>query len=161
MLGISEDAGPDRIKKQEDTDQGKFTIPEPRLRMIFELIHKRLTSQRERSFAVHPPQKLIENPELLKGVLDLEALRLLEFKVVFQDGETQTLSFPELMVLTHQLIFLASQMQDIGAKLEKGGCDDTTVEIHTTLEPGSIMQQATVKALLEKIALSTIPAESL
>jgi hypothetical protein len=161
MVGASENKEPDKIQTRDVASRDSYMISEPRMKVIMDLLHKRMTSQIQRSFAVHPPQKVIDNPELLRGEIDIDSLRDLQFKVAFQDGETQTLAFHELMVLTHELIFVAIQMIDIEAKLSKGGFSEATVEIKTSISPKDIMQPATVQALLEKIEFSAIPAEAI
>ena len=159
MIEGGESRVQDKIKKQNVASQDNFLIPEPRMKMIMDLIGKRMTSESRRSFAVHPPQKLIDNPRLIEGDVNIDELRDLEFKVAFQDGETQTLAFHELMFLTHELIFLAIQMQEIQEKLVKGGFDEVSVQIKNTIAPRDIMQPATVRVLLGKLEFSPAPAE--
>jgi len=161
MIGASEDSGLERIKEQTSDSGCEFAISQERMDLILALLHKRMTSERQRSFAVHPPQQIIDNPMLIKGEINVDALHDLKFKVVFQDGEIQTLAIQELMFLTHQMIFVATEIPDILAKLDKGGFGPINVEVKTTVSVNDIMQPATVKALLEKIEFSTIPAEEI
>ena len=151
----------EQISQEESLPTEKCVIAPERLELIMGLINKRLTSERGRSYAVHPPQVAIEEPALLKGRIELDKIQELNFKIVFQDGEKHTLSLAELMVLTHQLIFLAVEMEEIGQKLEKGGFGPVGVELRTAFSPREIMSRDMVAALLTKIEFSPIPAEAI
>ncbi len=162
ITGASEEKGMEKIKKQVLDPRETYTIPEERMNIILALLNKSMTSHRQRSFAIHPPKQILDNPDLLEGEIDLDLLHNLMFKVAFQDGKTQALAFNELMFLEYGIVFAKSQMQDISEKFSKGEFSETTVEVKTTISPkNDIMQPATVKALLDKIEFSQVAAEAI
>lgn len=148
------------IREKSSVPKGKYCVSKERMGVVSDLIHRRLTTEVECSFAIHPPQHVVDNPQLLSGEVNPEDLGDHKFKVVFQNGTQETLSFVELMVLTYQLVFLAVQMGDIAEKLTKGGFGETTVQLNTTIDVPAIMAPGMVEVLLSKIELSPIPAEA-
>ncbi|MFO7898937.1 MAG: hypothetical protein R6V58_07740 [Planctomycetota bacterium] len=149
------------IRREDSEPEHRYRIGKERMDLIMEVLDKRMTAEVQSSFAVHPPRVLVENPSLLGDALDPQTLADLEFLLVFQDGKSYTFSFVELMVLTHQTIFVALEMQDLEKKLTKGGFGRTEVRIDTRIDPNEIMRLEMVKVLVEKIELSPVPAEAL
>jgi len=151
----------EKIRQESVPPKRVYGISKERMDLILDLVYKRFRSESGHSFAVHPPQAFLDDPSKLGENLDLMALKDAQFKIVFQDGSRHVLTFHELLLFAHQLIFLAVQMNDIAEKLDKGGLGPAEVHIQTSIAPNEIMRPELAKVLISKIEFSHIPAETI
>lgn len=141
--------------KAEDALESRYELSEKEMNAVLDLVHKRATSQRENSYAVHPPKKLLDNPEIAKSDDVIPQLEDSIFTVVFQDGTTVMMSLVELVVFTYNLIVLHYQWQEVARIAKAVG---TEVEQHFNVSfkfsIDELMRPEMVKTLLSKIEFS-------
>lgn len=131
---------------------------------IMELVHKRVASQSQNSFAVHPPKTLLEHPEIAKSDRVIEELEDSAFMIVFQDGTAKLLSFVELMVFTYNLIVLAQQSREIDQMMRSfsgGAGGPVGIKVNFDFSVDQIMRPETVRVLLDKIEFSDVPTDEM
>src|SRR5262249_16012259 len=83
------------------------------------------------------------------------------FVIVFQDGTTRMLTLAELMVFTYDLVFLATQMNDLEKMFRTPPPADTKININTSVNVTQIMRPEMVKCLLTKLAFSEVASDDL
>ena len=147
------------LAKSEPPRNDRFEIPQDRMDLIGRLITKRATDQRFNSFAVHAPRVIIDRPDVIKGEKVVEELEKEQFKIVFQDGTTETLSLAEFVCFTYQLIFISVEMKELAEKLDRGGFGPVQVQISTELSIPDLMKPDMVRALLDKTDFSAVPSD--
>src|SRR5262249_55577463 len=127
---------------------------------ILELVHKRATTEAKNTFAVHPPRKLLERPEIAKSDKVIEELEDSVFVVAFQDGTARMMSLAELMVFTYNLLMLAYQSMEVVQMMQAVPSPGPRgVSVRFTMSIEEVMRPALVKALLEKIEFSKEPSD--
>lgn len=150
-----------RFKRRETkTVNSPYELSKEEMNAIMELVHRRATSQAENTFAVHPPEKLIHHPEILKSDDVVSELERSVFHVVFQDGTRRLMTLVELVVFTYNLIFLAQQMIEIDQMMRATNhTGPTEISVNLTMSIGDLMRPEMVRALLGKIEFSNIPSD--
>lgn len=153
-----------RFRKSESEakePKSEFELTKEEMDGVMELVHRRATTQAQNTFAVHPPQKLIDNPELIKSDNVIDELKDSVFSVVFQDGTAKMLSLPELMAFIYNLIVLAHEWQQL-AKMVAAAQPATPTDINVSFQFAMqhIMTPETVKVLLSKIEMSVTPSDA-
>lgn len=82
------------------------------------------------------------------------------FRVEFEDGASEVLTMPELMVFTHQQIFLKLQMDEFLQQLDKSGVQQSVqASLNTTFNVEQIMHPELVKVLFSKIGFESTASE--
>jgi hypothetical protein len=150
-------------KPSEETEQrlSDFELTKDEMDGVMELVHRRATSQSENTFAVHPPQKLIDNPELMEADIVIDELKDSVFSVVFQDGTAKMLSLPELMAFIFNLIVLKHEWQQLEKMVAAAKpTAPTKFNVSFQFAMQHIMTPETVKALLSKIEFSDTPSDT-
>jgi hypothetical protein len=150
-----------RTSKQPDEGDSEFELTKEEMDDVMELVHIRATSQAENTFAVHPPQKLIDNPEIAQSDNVIDELKESVFTAVFQNGTVKLLSFPELIAFTYNLIVLAHEWQQL-EKMVAAAKPDHPTEFNLSFKFSmrDLMTTETVKALLSKIDFSNTPSDA-
>jgi hypothetical protein len=150
------------VRNAEDEERpSEFELTKDEMNGVMELVSRRATSQGQNSFAIHPPQKLIENPSLLESDSVIDELKDSVFSVVFQDGTAKMLSLPELMAFTFNLIVLAQESKRIEKMVAAVKSDaPTSFNVSFQFAMQHIMTPETVKVLLSKIAFSETPSDA-
>ena len=136
-----------------------FALSREEFKSIMDLLEKRATSQAGNTFAVHPPKKLLERPEIASSDRVIEELEDSVFVVVFQDGTTKLLSLVELMVFTYNLIVLQMQAHEVNEMLRTAPPAETRIQVQFALNLAEIMRPETVKVLLSKIEFSPVASD--
>ena len=126
---------------------------------ILELVHKRATSQARNTFAVHPPKKLLDQPEIAQSETAIEQLDKSVFLVAFQDGTTKKMSFVDLMVFTFNLIVLAQQQHDVSRMIRAVPEVPRDIEVSVRFSIDEIMRPEMVRLLLSKISFSNVASD--
>jgi len=85
-------------RKPSTPKPGKFELSEKEMQGVMGLLHRRATTQAGNTFAVHPPQKLLDRPNVAKSDEVIDELEKSVFVVVYQGGTNKMLSLPELVV---------------------------------------------------------------
>jgi len=80
--------------KREDS---RFSLSDPQMQRIVDLVYKRATTQSKNTFAIHAPRKLLDDPSIAESDDVINQLENSRFEVVFQDGTHATMSLVELM----------------------------------------------------------------
>ena len=147
-----------RFKKEkaEAPKVSPYELTEKEMKTVLDLIHKRTSSQGHNSFAVHPPRKLLDHPEIATSNDIIKELEDSVFYIVFQDGTGQLLTLTELMFFTSQLIFIQAQMRDIAKMMEAVSpqTGEANIKVRTDVSIDEIMRPEMVKVLLSKLAFS-------
>jgi len=129
-----------------------FALTKAEMDGIMELITKRGTSQAHNAFAVHPPKKLLEKPDIVKADDVVDQLKDSIFVVRFQDGTSKMLGLVELMVFIYNLILLKDQHDKVARMMSVSEAEPgTTVKVSLKFSERDIMRPEMVKALLSKI----------
>ena len=148
-----------KLIKQDQTPKEKYKIEQDRMDVILGLVHKRFTDEVGNSFAVHPPQIMLQDPDVARRDSVVDELEGQRFRVVFQDGTAEFLSFPEFVVFIYNVIFAAVQMRDIAQKLKRGGFGPVDVQVKTQFSIQDLMRSEMVKAILGKVEFSATPCD--
>jgi hypothetical protein len=149
-----------RHKKEADPEADGYELTEKAMEEIMELVHKRATTQAKNAFAVHPPRKLLERPEIINSDKVIEELEDSVFVVAFQDGTARMMSLVELMVFTYNLLTLAYHSMEAAQIMQAAPSPlPREVSIRFTMSVEEVMRPAMVKALLEKIEFSKEPSD--
>jgi hypothetical protein len=147
----------DRIPP-EKADKYGLTLKD--VNEILELVHKRATSQRQNTFAVHPPKKLLDRPEIVRSENIVAELENSVFNVVFQDGANRMMTLAELIFFTFNLIFMRQQMIEIGEMLRSMPSQGPTeVKVTFPMSGDWLMRPEMVRTLLDKIEFSELPCD--
>jgi hypothetical protein len=153
-----------RFRQREDSSElreSEFELTKEEMEGVMELVHRRATTHSQNTFAVHPPQKLIDNPALMESDEVIEELKDSIFSVVFQDGTSQMLTLPELMAFTFNLIVLAHEFQQVEKMVSAAEPTSTTnVKVSFQFAMQQIMTPETVKVLLAKVEFSDTPSDA-
>ena len=140
--------------------ESEFKLTKEEMDIIIELVTKRATSQAQNTFAVHPPKKLIDHPEIIKSDNVIDLLKDSIFVVRFQDGTSKMLSLVELMVFTYNLIVLSHQHQKVVRIMEASQPkSETSVKVSFQFSVLDIMRPEMVKTLLSKLAFANSPSD--
>jgi hypothetical protein len=147
--------------KADDAEPvSEFELTKEEMDGIMELISKRATSQAQNTFAVHPPKKLIDHPEISKSDNIIDQLKDSIFVVRFQDGTSKMLSLVELMVLTYNLIVFSQQHQEVVRIMEASQpTAETHIKVSLRFSISDIMRPEMVKTLLSKIDFAESPSD--
>lgn len=149
-----------RRKKQHEPQADKYELTDKTMEEIMELVHKRATTEAKNIFAVHPPRKLLERPEIAKSDKVIEELEDSVFVVAFQDGTARMMSLVELMVFTYNLLMLAYRSMEVAQMMQALPSPvPREVSVRFTMSIEEVMRPAMVKALLEKIEFSKEPSD--
>ncbi len=149
-----------RKKKKDEAPEGPYDLSEKDMNEIMALVHKRATSQVANTFAVHPPRKLLERPEIAKSDKVIEELGDSVFVVAFQDGTSRMMSLVELMVFTYNLIVLAYHGTEVARMMEAVPPAERHVSVSLRFSIDQIMRPEMVQMLLSKIAFSKEPSDA-
>lgn len=148
-------------KKKADRPQSEFALTREEMEGIMELVTKRATSQAQNTFAVHPPKKLIDHPEIASSDNVIEELKDSVFVVRFQDGTSKMLTLVELMVFTYNLIVLAHRHQEVARMIRAARPEgETSVKVSFEFSESEIMHPEMVKALMSKITFADSPSDA-
>jgi hypothetical protein len=148
-------------KEDRKQEQSPYALSREEFKSIMDLVEKRATSQARNTFAVHPPKKLLERPEIANSDRVIEELEDSVFVVVFQDGMTKLLSLVELMVFTYNLIILKMQTYEVNEMLRTAPPAETRIQVKFALNIEEIMRPEMVKALLGKIEFSPVASDEM
>jgi hypothetical protein len=151
-----------RFKKEEKEEPkvSRFELTQKEMDGILELLRKRATTQARNIFTVHPPQKLLDHPEIAASDKVVDELEDSVFTVVFQDGSARMMSLVELMVFTHQQICLHFQMAEMAKMMQNVRAPEATINVKVNIVVDEIMRPEMVKALLNKIAFSDVASDT-
>lgn len=138
----------------------EFELTKEEMDGVMELVHRRATSQSQNTFAIHPPQKLIDDPKLIESDNVIEELKDSVFSVVFQDGAAKMISLPELMAFVFNLIVLAHESQQV-EKMVAAAKPNVPTKVNVTFRFAMqhIMTPEMVKVLLSKVTFSGTPSD--
>lgn len=128
---------------------------------VLDLIHRRATTQAENTFAVHPPKKLLDHPEIAQSEKVVDELENLVFVVVFQDGTHKMLTLLELVVFVYLLCDLAIQMQMVSRMAHAAGLPSANITTNLKFAPSELMRPEMVKLLLSKVTFSEVASDTL
>jgi hypothetical protein len=138
-------------KKPVEEMQNDSDLTQKEMDAVLELLHKRVTTEANNSFAIHPPKKVIANPEILKADDVIVQLKNSIFEIVFQDGIARILSLPELMAFILNLIVFVQQTAELDTMVRAAKPEGAReFRIHFQFSMQQIMQPEMVKALLSK-----------
>lgn len=141
--------------RRESAQESEFALTQEEIDGVMELVHKRATSQAQNTFAVHPPRKLIDNPEIASSDSVIEQLKDSIFVVRFQDGVSKMLSLVELMAFTYNLIVLAHSQGEVARMLlASQSTGQVDVSVSFQFSESEVMRPEMVKTLLSKIDFS-------
>ena len=146
-------------KKKQDAAKHRYDLTESEMDAILELVHKRATSQAHDTFAVHPPKKLLDRPEIAQSETAIEELDQSVFVVAFQDGTSKKMSFVELMVFTFNLIVLAQQHHDVAHMMMAVPKAPRDIKVSVRFSIDEIMRPEMVRLLLSKISFSNAASD--
>ena len=150
-----------RRDKKEEPTPSEFDLSQEEMDEVLELVQKRMTTQAGNAFAVHPPQKIIDNPAILQADDVIDQLKDSVFSLVFQDGTAKMLSLPELVAFNFNLITIALEQRELdkmfSATPPRG---PTQVNVNVTLSMNDIMTPEMVKTLLSKFEFSDTPSDA-
>jgi len=149
-----------RREKKEDKAADRYDLKDEDMNVIMEMVHKRATSQARNTFAVHPPKKLLERPEIAKSEKVIEELDDSVFSVVFQDGTSRMMTLVELMVFTFNLIALAQQYAEVARMMEVVPPVEREITVTFRMSIDDIMRPEMVRFLLSKIEFSKAPSDA-
>lgn len=147
------------FRKKKRATTHRYDLTEREMDAILELVHKRATSQARNTFAVHPPKKLLDRPEIAQSETAIEQLDQSVFLVAFQDGTTKKMSFIELMVFTFNLIVLAQQQHDVTRMMLAVPEAPRDIEVSVRFSIDEIMRPEMVRLLLSKISFSNVASD--
>jgi len=148
-------------KRQEELESFEFDLTDDEINGVSELVHKRATTQAANTFAVHPPQKILDDSKLIESDNVIEELKDSVFTVVFQDGTVKMMGLPELMAFNFNLITLAHETRELNKMFAAAPPKvPTTVNVKLTFSMRDIMQPEMVKVLLSKIIFSETPSDA-
>lgn len=147
-------------KKHSQESESEFRLTQEEMNGILELITKRATSQAHNVFAVHPPKKLIEHPEIASADDVIEQLKDSIFVVRFQDSTSKMLGLVELMAFTYHLIVLKHHHEEV-ARMIKASQPTVPTEVNVTFRfsESDVMRPEMVKTLLSKIDFADSPSD--
>ncbi len=150
-----------RHKEEKKQPEDEFELSEDDVRAILDLVHKRATTQANNTFAVHPPKKLIDKPEIATSDDVVKELSDSVFVVVFQDGTTRMMPLNELMFFVYNLIFVAYQYAQLPQMLSgiPSDAQGINVSVKVRMSMTDIMRPEMVKLLLSKVEFSTTPSD--
>lgn len=139
-------------------DEYPFDLSPDRMDLVVQLVRKRITSEASNTFAIHPPKLILDDPAVLESDSILDKLEDSVFSVVFQDGQSEMLTLPELLVFVWQVINLTIQAEHINKKfssVETG----FNVDVELRLNVNDIMKPEMAKVLLSKVDFSPTPSD--
>jgi hypothetical protein len=124
-------------------------LTEERLRSLIALVGEIV--EQGKTFKVFPPAEVTQDPDVLDR--NDAAAKLLGTKwwVRFADGGEQLLTFPELMIVTHNLIAVMTQVR----QREQAGENASPVSISVP----NLMSPETVRFLLSKLEMEGVTRE--
>ncbi len=128
---------------------------------VFALVHKRATTQAQATFKVYPPQYQLDHPDAINAATLCPEIACAKYFLLFQDGSTAALSLTQLVVFTHQLLFLAFEHQNFLKQLENANVRDVRVKLEASLVPEELMKSENRRAILDKIEFATESSESM
>lgn len=139
----------------------EFDLTKQEMDGVLELLHKRVTTQKGNTFAIHPPKKLLDDMKLLESDAVIDELKDSIFSVVFQDGTAKMLSFPELMAFVFNLVMFAVQSQELN-RMVQAAKPDGPREYKVTFDFSmrEIMTTEVAKVLLSKVQFSDTPSDA-
>ena len=141
-------------------EKPEFDLTEEEMEGVFELLHKRATTQADNTFTVHPPKILLADPAIASSDNAIERLKDSVFSIVFQDGTAKMLSFPEMMAFVFNLISMTQQHAQISAMITAAAPPvPTTFRVTMGFTMEQIMQPEMVKTLLSKITFSNVASD--
>ena len=139
----------------------EFDLSEDEMNGVMELVQRRATTEAGRTFAVHPPQKVLDNSSVLESDDVIEELKDSVFSLVFQDGTTAMLGLHELMAFNFMLITLANETRELDKMFTATPPNaPTTVNLNMTFSMHDVMTPEMVKALLSKFTFSDTASDA-
>lgn len=143
-----------------DECHSEFELTKEEMDGVLELIHRRGSTQSKNTFAVHPPQKILDNPTLIESDDVIQELKDSVFTVVFQDGTTKMLSLPEIMAFNFNLVVLSQEMEQLSKMVEAAEPTvPTKFNVSFQFSMQQIMTPEIVKVLLSKFMFSDTPSD--
>jgi hypothetical protein len=133
------------------TSQPEKIISDVEMQRVIRLIQKRTSTEASASFKVFPPAVLLNDPALANSPDVAVLLKDKSFCLKFSDGEEVSLSLVELMVMTHQLIFIAIQMKEIVSQMKDSGMPAAQINLKTDVVPAEVMIPEMISVLLSKL----------
>jgi len=146
--------------KNNNVVEDKYDLTQEKMDGVLDLVYKRINNQPNNSFAVHPPQIVVDNPDILNSDNVIKELKNSVFSIVFQDGTKKLLSLVELMVFVYNLIFVAKQQEEL-SRISQGDHAPfiKNVSVKFQICVNDIMRPETVKALMQKIEFSNVSSD--
>ena len=147
-------------KSREDVkERAEFEMDEAEMNAVLELVYKRATTQAKNTFVIHPPQKLIDRPDIADSDQVIDELKDSVFSVVFQDGTSRMLAFHELIVFCYQLIVLSTHMQELNSMVAAVPSDrPRRFGLNLQFSIDQLMQPEIVKVLLSSMSSRQLQA---
>jgi hypothetical protein len=133
-------------------------ITQEEMDMVFALLHKRITTQAAATFKVFPPKCVLERPEILKAAQVTPELVSARFCILFQDGSSELVSLPALLVLVSQLLMMAEQQSKFFEQVEKAEIG-VELSLRSEINPSDLMKPEIRSALLDKLDFANQPSE--
>ncbi|MDB5353048.1 MAG: hypothetical protein JWN86_4295 [Planctomycetota bacterium] len=150
-----------RFKRTEEGPAHRFEFGKREMKAVTELVAKRASSQAQNTFAVHPPKKLMERPEIAASDAVVDELENCVFMVVFQDGTSKMLTFVELMVFVYQLSVLQYEVMQMQTTFAHIVTEEVKLEVKMKFAIDDVMRPELVKVLLRRIDFSSIACDEL
>lgn len=148
-------------RKAPKHEGSEFELTEQEVKRVLELVHVRATTQSTNTFAVHPPKKVIDRPEILTSDEVIDELKDAVFVVRFQNGRSEMLGLPELVAFVFNLIQLSVQVPDIVQMLRASSIEGTTeVKLSFNMCMTELMRPEMVKMLLSKVSFADSPSDA-
>jgi hypothetical protein len=147
-------------KAKPEIKQSKYELSEKEMQGVMDLVFRRATTQAANTFAVHPPKKLLDRPEIAQAENVIEELDNSVFEVVFQDGTAKMLTLPELMVFIYNLIELSMRATEVFRMMQNVPHAEAQVKLSITMSMEEIMRPEMVRVLLSKIEFSNEPSDA-
>ncbi len=151
-----------RFRREQPTPSlSKFDLSEKEMKGIMDLIYRRATTQAQNTFAVHPPKKLLDSPEIARSDKVVDELEKSVFVVVFQDGTHKMLTLLELIVFLYLLCDLAVQVQRVSRMAHAAELPPSKITTSLRFAPSELMRPEMVKLLLGKVQFSNTASDTL
>lgn len=148
-------------ESKEEERSSEFELTEKEMNGVLELLHKRVTTQMGNTFAVHPPQKVLDDKTIVESDSVIDELKESVFSIVFQDGTARMLSLPELMAFVFNLITFAVQSAELNRMVQAADPDGPReYKVSFQFSMQQIMTPEMVKVLLSKITFSDTASDT-
>lgn len=127
---------------------------------ITKLVQKRFTTQATNSFAVHAPQKLLDNPEIAESPKVFDDLDDSVFSVTFQDGQSEMLTLNQILFFQMSLALGMHHLKTAEKFVESAGVDAyEQINVNHNVSMRDLRRPEMAKLLLSKFKFSDVPSD--